>query len=242
MLTDVITDKSAKHEVEHNLDVVRYLGGEVTDDRLELWLDQQDRSFTARLFAQQAITPGDPVVALVPGARFGRKQWPIERFGELGRLLLAEYQPYLVVVGGPGDRPLGERLEAELGARLINIAGRTTLRETAAVLERCCLTVSNDSGPMHLAAAAGSAVVEIAWHACGGSSEDPDSPARFHPWGVPHVVVQPEHATAPCHDSCESGEPHCILGVETSKVWAAVHSLLAADNRVGTAAGDASRI
>jgi heptosyltransferase-2 len=238
MLTDVISDENAKHEVEHNLDVVRFLGGDVTDARLELWLDQQDRSFAARLFAEQAITPGDPLVAFAPGARFGRKQWPIERFAELGRLLLAEYQPYLVVVGGPDDRPLGERLEAELGARVINVAGRTTLRQTAAVLERCCLTVSNDSGPMHLAAAAGSAVVEIAWHACGGSSRDPDSPARFHPWGVPHVVVQPEHATDPCLDSCESREPHCILGVKTSKVWAAVRGLLAAGARIGTVAGD----
>jgi ADP-heptose:LPS heptosyltransferase len=238
MLTDVITDESAKHEVEHNLDVVRFLGGEVTDHRLEVWLDQQDRSFAARAFAEHAITSGDPVVAFAPGARVGRKQWPIERFGELGRLLLDEYQPYIVVVGGPDDRPLGERLEAELGARVINIAGRTTLRQTAAVLEGCCLTVSNDSGPMHLAAAAGSAVVEIAWHACGGSPDDPDSPARFHPWGVPHVIVQPEHATSPCRDACESHEPHCILEIETSKVWAAARGLLAAGPRIGTAAGD----
>lgn len=238
MMTDVITDKNAKHEVEHNLHVVRFLGGEVTDARLEVWLDERDRSFAARLLAEHAITPGDPVVALAPGARFGRKQWPIKRFAELGRFLLDEYQPYIVVVGGPDDRPLGERLEAELGTRVINIAGRTTLRQTAAVLECCCLTVSNDSGPMHLAAAVGSPVVEIAWHACGGSPADPDSPARFHPWGVPHVVVRPEHATDPCRDSCESREPHCILGVETGKVWAAARGLLAAGARIGTAAGD----
>jgi heptosyltransferase-2 len=236
MLTDVLADGSAKHEVQHGLDCVRYLGGEVMDAQLEVWLDGQDGSFAARVFAEHGLTPGDPVIAFAPGARYGTKQWPIERFAELGRLLPDEYQP-CVVVGGPDVRPLGERLKSELGARIINLAGRTTLRQTAAVLARCCLTVSNDSGPMHLAAAVGSPVVEIAWHAQGSSPAHPDSPARFHPWGVPHVVVQPERAKAPCRGSCESSVPHCILGVDTSQVLAAARDLLGAGGRVDTTTG-----
>jgi len=238
MLTDAIAADGGTHEVELNLDVIRYLGGEVSDDRLEVWLDQKDRSFAARVLAEHSVTPGRPLVAFVPGSRLRRKQWPIERFSELGRLLLDEYQPYVVVVGGPNDRPLGGRLEAELGDRVINLAGRTTLRQVAAVLDRCCLTVSNDSGPMHLAAAVGSAVVEIAWYACDNSPRGSDSPARFHPWGVPHEVVHPENLSAPCHDYCESHEAHCILGVETGKVWAAVRSLLDAETRIGASASD----
>jgi heptosyltransferase-2 len=238
MLTDALTDTSAIHEVEHNLDVIRFLGGEPIDDGLELWLDPKDRSLARQLLARHGTARDDRVIALAPGGAAPRKCWPVERFVELGRLLVREYDARFVVVGGPRDWHLGLRLETELGSsRVLNLAGRTTLRQTAAVLERCCLTVSNDSGPMHLAAAAGSAVVEIAWHARGGSSADPDSPARFHPWGVSHVVVQPEHATDPCRDFCESREPHCILGVETGMVWTVARGLLAAGARIGTAAG-----
>jgi heptosyltransferase-2 len=239
MLTDALTDASVKHEVEHNLDLIRFLGGEAVDPRLELWLDPKDRSLARQLLAQHGIARDGGVIALAPGAGFPRKCWPIERFVELGRLLVREYDARFVVIGGPQDIHLGLRLETELGpSRVLNLAGRTTLRQTAAVLECCFLTVSNDSGPMHLAAAAGSAVVEIAWHACGASSGEPNSPARFHPWGVPHVVVQPEHAADPCRDSCESREPHCILGVETGEVWAAVRGLLAAGAGIGTSAAD----
>jgi heptosyltransferase-2 len=239
MLTDALPDTSAIHEVEQYLEVLRFLGAEANDERLELWLDPEDRLLARQLLAQHGIAREDGVIALAPGASAPRKCWPVERFVELGRILARECDARFVTVGGPQDWHLGLRLETELGSRrVLNLAGRTTLRQTAAVLERCCLTVSNDSGPMHLAAAVGRPVVEIAWHPCGGSPAEPDSPARFHPWGVPHVVVQPERATDGCRDSCVSSEPHCILGVETSTVWAAARGLLAAGARVGTAAGN----
>jgi heptosyltransferase-2 len=199
-----------------------------------LWLDPKERSLAQKLLAQHGMAPDDGLIALGPGAGLPKKCWPVERFVELGRVLVGEYDARFVVVGGPQDSHLGVRLENELGSgRVLNLAGRATLRQTAAVLERCCLTVSNDTGPMHLAAAVGSAVVEIAWHACGGSAADPDSPARFHPWGVPHIVVQPKHATGPCRDSCESSEPHCILGIQPDQVFEAVRRLV----RAGVSAG-----
>ena len=237
MLTDALADTSAIHEVEQYLEVIRFLGGEAIDDRLELWLDPKDRSLARRLVAHHGMARDDGVIALAPGAGAPRKCWPVERFVELGRLLVREYDARFMVVGGPQDNHLGLRLETELGSdRVLNLAGRITLRQTAAVLERCCLTVSNDSGPMHLAAAVGNAVVEIAWHPCGGSAGDPDSPARFHPWGVPHVVVQPEHATDGCRDSCESSEPHCILEIQPGQVLEAVGRLV----RAGVSAGAVS--
>jgi heptosyltransferase-2 len=238
LLTDVIDHRGAKHEVERNLEVLRFLGANVPDDRLEIWLDKEDRSFARRVCAGEGIGPHDLVIALAPGAGAVKRCWPIERFAELGRLLVREYDARLAVVGGPEDRHLGGQLQSGLGPAVLNLTGRTTLRQTAAVLERCQLAVTTDSGPMHLAAAAGRAVVEISCHPRGGDAEHYNSPLLFHPWGVPHVVVQPEHATHPCRDSCESREPHCILGVETGEVWAAARGLLAAGARIATAAGD----
>jgi heptosyltransferase-2 len=238
LLTDVIDHRGAKHEVERNLDVLRFLGANVSDDRLEMWLDNGDRSFAREVCAGGGVGPHGLVIAFAPGAGALKRRWPIERFVELGRALVREYDARLVAVGGPEDRQLGGQLQSALGPAIIDLAGRTTLRETAAVLERCRLAVASDSAPMHLAAAVGTAVVEISCHPRAGDTEHANSPVRLHPWGVPHVVVQPEHATDPCRDSCESSEPHCILGVETGKVWAAARSLLAAGARVGTAASE----
>lgn len=100
MLTDILTEGSAKHRVENNLDVVRFLGGELGDARLEVWLDEEDRSFAAEVFARHGVKGDEPVFALAPGAGAPKRCWPIERFVELGRLILREYNPKLVIVGG----------------------------------------------------------------------------------------------------------------------------------------------
>jgi heptosyltransferase-2 len=233
MLTDAVADTPAVHEVDQYLAVLRFLGGDTNDDRLELWLHQDDRAWARQLFAQHGLGREKMVMALGPGASLPKKCWPVERFVELGHALIQEYDARFVVVGGPQDSSLGARLENELGLnRVLNAAGNATLRQTASLLEGCSLMVSNDTGPLHLAAAAGRPVVQIAWHARGSPPTDPDSPARFYPWRVPHVVVQPERAAGACRDSCEAGEPHCILGIQPDQVLEAVHKLVRAGGKV----------
>lgn len=233
LLTDVIDHRGARHEVERNLEVLRFLGASVPDDRLEIWLDKEDRSFARKVCAGEGIWPHDVVIALAPGAGALKRCWPIERFVELGRVLVREYDARLAVVGGPEDRHLGGHLQSAIGPAVLDLAGRTTLRETAAVLECCQLAVTADSGPMHLAAAAGSAVVEISCHPRAGDIEHYNSPVRLHPWGGPYAVLQPEHPADGCRDSCESSEPHCILGIQPDQVFEAVRRLV----RAGVSAG-----
>jgi heptosyltransferase-2 len=194
------------------------------------------QSFAAAVLARHGLKGDEPAFALGLGANTAKKRWPLERFVELRLLVLQEYNPKLVIVGGPDDRDPGDRLEAELSHSVINVAGRTTLRQAAAVLRRCRLTVCNDTGPMHLAAAAGSAVVEVSCHPRGGAAKHDTSPVVYRPWGVPQAVVQPEQACAPCQDACKFNQPHCILGVSVEQVWNAVRLLLAAtypDHSVG---------
>ena len=89
------------------------------------------------------------------------------------------------------------------------------------------LVVANDSGPMHLAEAAGAAVVEISCHPTGGDSLHSNSPVRFHPWVKEYVVFPPPQAREPCTSSCECHEAHCILGVSVEVVQEAARTLLA---------------
>jgi heptosyltransferase-2 len=160
--------------------------------------------------------------------------WPLNRFIEFGRILQKELGARLVVVGGPEDREKGINLREELGSAAVNFAGETTLRQTAAILEHTPLVIANDSGPMHLAAAAGAAVVEISCHPTLGDPAHANSPQRFRPWAKDCIVVQPLKASEPCTSACVGDEAHCILDVSVEMVQAAARKLLANRQRGST--------
>lgn len=213
LLTRAIDHREPKHEVGRNLDFLRAVGGQVTDDSLELWLNGEDRDYARRVLESGGSGPDEPIISLAPGAGHAKRQWPLGRFIQLGSRLLSEFGGRIVVVGGEADQESAARLSEALGPRAISVAGTTTLRQTAAVLERTSLLIANDSGPMHLAAAAGVPVVEISCHPADGNALHANSPQRFHPWEEHYEVVQPVSATAPCSAACEWHNAHCILGV-----------------------------
>jgi len=218
LLTHPINDPVQKHEVEHNLDVVRFLGGQIQDDKLELWTDERDETWANAFLIEKGIKKDDFLIALSPGTRQPRKEWPVDRFAELSAWLQQEYQAKILVLGAKEEESLGNKLVKRLGSFVINALGRTTLRQTTALLKRCQLFVGNDTGPMHLAGALGVPVVAVFCHPEGGSDSSSNSPARFGPWQSPCVIVQPKNSTLPCMEECSAEEPHCILGVTVEQV------------------------
>jgi ADP-heptose:LPS heptosyltransferase len=225
LLTQAIQDRAPKHEVERNLDLLRVAGGSIKNSRLELWLSDEDRQTVRRMLELNGVSDRDLIVAMGVGAAHRRRRWPLARFIEIGRFLAAEYGARIVVIGGPEDGEFGTHFkDAVPGA--VQFCGSLTLRQTGALLERGQLTIANDSGPMHLAAAAGSAVIEISCHPRRGDASHENSPARFKPWTVDSVVLQPEEPTEPCKDACGQNHAHCILGVKVKEVKAAAEFLL----------------
>jgi heptosyltransferase-2 len=222
LFTHLLTDHTLKHEVERGLEVIRFLGGVTRDDRLELWVGEEDEFFAEEFLRSHGARFDDTLIAVGPGAGIQRRMWPIANFVELGAWLRRSYQGRLVVLGGMGEESLGEELQRQLGDMVVNAVGRATLRQTAALLKRCRLYVGNDAGPMHLAAAAGVPVIEISCHPPDGSPLHVNSPGRFGPWRVPHVVLRPETARDACSEGCTSHEAHCILAITVEQVIEAV--------------------
>jgi heptosyltransferase-2 len=102
------------------------------------------------------------LAAIIPGAARGpSKRWPEERFAEVGRRLAKEAGCRIVACGTGSERALCDEVAAAAGPSALNLAGETTLPELVAVLSFCSVAVANDSGGMHLAAAAGSTVVAV---------------------------------------------------------------------------------
>jgi heptosyltransferase-2 len=232
LFTHVLNDTTLRHEAERNLDIIRFLGGTIHDDRLELWTGEEDEILAERVLGLNWFRPGELLIAFGPGAGSPHRMWPLVNFLELGNWLKREIQARIVVVGGDHEKPLGEELQRKLGETVINIVGKTTLRQTGVVLRRCQLYVGNDSGPMHLAAAAGVPVAEISSHPQDGSPLHYSSPMRFAPWGVPHCILQPESALPPCSGACTAARPHCITKITVEQVKGAVGAELSSQSRI----------
>lgn len=222
LLTVAVPGDGVMHEVERNLALLEIAKIDCRSSQLEVWLTEEDRGFADRFLEGRQ---NNDRVALGIGAGHPRRKWPIERFLEVGRML-AEQNKEILVVGGEAEFQAGEQLRHRLGDVVLNSAGLGTLRQTAALLERCQSFIGNDSGPMHLAAAAGLPGVEVSVHPETGAPEAEESPNRFGPWGIPAEIVRPHVPTQPCSDRCSALEPHCILNVRVEDLMRAFDQVM----------------
>jgi len=130
------------------------------------------------------------LVGLVPGASDERKRWPAASFAEVGARLAAE-GCHVVLLGAPGERELADRVRADSGAPLTNLAGRTSIPVLIAVLRELDLIITNDTGTMHLAAGARTQTLTV--------TVGPAAVFESAPYAAGHVAVQPEIHCHPCH-------------------------------------------
>lgn len=239
LFTHVLDNKTLKHEVQRNLDVIRFLGGTIQEEGLELWVSPEDETFAKRMLSRHGVRHGELLVAFSPGAREAKRMWPLTNFIDLGTWLKREYDAHIIIIGGKEEKSLAQELKRQIGDSVINIVGQATLRQIFALLKRCQLCVSNDAGPMHLAASAGVTIIEISCHPLDGSMLHPNSPLRFGPWSVPHVVLQPKTGLATCSECCSWFRAHCILGVDVEQVKVAIVTQLSREE--GTAFHDQAK-
>ena len=151
-------------------------------------------------------------IGINPGARWDNKRWPAEHFAELVRQLAARDARFrFALFGGPGDWQLTDAIQRDAPDRCVNFAGRTTLPELIELLRRCELLVTNDTGPMHLAAALRKPVVSLF---------GPTSPAQTGPYGQEQFALRHPLPCAPCMKSrCVWSEPMaCLTGITPARV------------------------
>jgi lipopolysaccharide heptosyltransferase II len=155
----------ARPESELYLDLIRAIGGKPVSHELEFQLSADCRQTIERLI--DVNVPGGRPFAVLhcaggtnPGMALARKRWPVERFAELARRILATGST-VVLVGANEDRALADALKASIRTDLVDYVGRLTLGELAALAVRANVYVGNDSGPSHLAEAAGANVVVL---------------------------------------------------------------------------------
>jgi ADP-heptose:LPS heptosyltransferase len=145
-------------EVLRHLEVAGLVGAGLVTVEPRLLLRADDLAEAAREVPESDA----PLVALNPGAGDPRRRWPPEKFAAVGDAL-AGAGARVIVVGAEGDRALTSGVVEAMRAEATDLSGRFSLGGLAGVLSRCTVVVSNDSGPLHLAAAVGAATVGVYW-------------------------------------------------------------------------------
>lgn len=229
LLTRALPVRGRAHELVRGLELLRSLGIAAADERQELWTAPDDETRAAAILESAGVHAGERFVALVPATSARKKDWPLDRWAEVGRWLAAERRVRLVILGGPREREVGQRLAAAIGPAAADLTGdRAPLRESVALLRRAALYLGGNTGPVHMAAAVGIPVVEVSCQPRPGSDDADCAPARTGPLGTTVVSLQPTRAVDPCRETCVAREPHCILGVSVDEVKAAVARALPA--------------
>lgn len=157
------------------------------------------------------------LLAVAPGSKWDSKIWAEERFAEVVAKLIERENIFPVVFGGSEDADKGDRLlqQWKIGA---NAAGQLNVRQSAALLEKCCLYLGNDTGTMHLAASVGVPCVAV--------FAAIDWEGRWRPFGDKHVIFREKVACEGCHSPICPFEKQCLTGIQSEAVLAACENIL----------------
>lgn len=206
------------HAVERMLPLAAAIGADISNPRFDLFIPEDDRRHADALFAAHPFTNSGPVIALNPGAAAVHRMWAADRFAALAGRLHSELGARVVVIGGPSETALAEGIARDSGIDPLCTAGKTTLLQLAAVLDRCEVLVTGDTGPQHIAYALGKHVVSLF---------GPANPLSTGPYGPGHAVIQHPFPCQPCyaHPTCKDFA--CMKAIQVDEVFDAVARVLA---------------
>jgi heptosyltransferase-2 len=204
-----------QHTAVEHLGLAAALGARPDPRSPEVFPSEDDRAWAAtRLAGLRGEAIGMHVGAGVPARR-----WPLDRFRALADALHERRDATIVLVGGPDDRAAVAEFGRVVRAPTLPLAGEAGLRRTAAVLARCAAFVGNDSGPAHLAAAAGIPTVVV--------FSATNVAARWRPWGRRVTVLQEVPACAMCGLAiCARADHACMTGIPVERVLTALETAI----------------
>jgi ADP-heptose:LPS heptosyltransferase len=177
-----------------------------------LYIDSGSQTWVEALWRASGLSDRR-IIAVAPGSIQPHKRWPLEKFISLCQKLAFDFDVYFIVVGTPNDKDLGRRFADKFNGRVINLAGDTSISQSAAILERCELLIGNDGGAMHLGSAMRCPTVSIV-----SGIEYPNS---IEPWFSQELAVRHTVSCAPCYSftHCPLKHNKCIKDLSVHDVY-----------------------
>lgn len=192
------------HAVDRYLKVAQFLGCDVSEVIFPFPLYKPTASLSSSCPEDYAV--------IIPGARWETKRWPSDKFGKLSSILPLK----TIIVGSKGDIRTANEIVTRSNGKAISFAGNTNLKELIEIIKGARFVVSNDSGPMHIAAALGIPVFAIF---------GPTDPVRTGPYGKGHTVIKEVISCAPCFKK-RCNDLKCMRGLSVKKVFGIIKAEL----------------
>lgn len=222
LLTDWVPDpepsERIRHEVRRHLDLAATIGCRADDERLCFTIPPRARASAQRVLAEAGIADCATLIVVHPGASAASRRYPALRYAQAMDLILQRFPEAAVIYTGSADEaPLVESIRRAMVRVSHSLAGQLDLAELGALLERASLLVANNTGPVHIAAALGTPVVDLY------ALTNP----QHAPWQVRSEVLFRDVPCRFCYRSvCPAGHHDCLAGVEPQAVAAAAERLL----------------
>jgi heptosyltransferase II len=216
-------DHASSHQIHEYLHLVAALGANPEPLAPLLYVTLEEIAVTKKKFGLED-TPG-PILGLNPGAEYGpAKRWPVNRFIAAALAIQKQTNCTWLLFGGKQDEVIANQIQSAIGTArptfgrqsAINLAGKTTLRELMALLKSCDVLLTNDTGPMHVAAALGTPVVVP----FGSTSPELTGPAL--PGDPRHFLLKSDAPCSPCFLRECPIDFRCMNGIGVERVVEAV--------------------
>lgn len=221
LLTEVFSmpEKDSAHRVDYYLDIVKALGCDSQDRLYEFFTTEEDLRFAQDFLSAEGVAPGDFVICLNPGGNWPPKRWPKENFAVLADKLISGEQAKVVFCGSQNDREFIAEIVSQMDHQPIIAAGRTNLKQLAAIFKRADLVISGDSGPLHIAASLGRDIIALF---------GPTSIRVTGPLGRGKIKIMQKDSgcTIPCYDK-DCNNNLCMQKITPEDVLSEIKDFLA---------------
>lgn len=216
-------NKEKQHLVLTYKALLEPMGIPLSNTPPRLYVSASEQHAAQELLSNCRISPlNNIIIGINPGAAFGSaKCWLPERFREVTKRLLEDPRVAIVYFGDPGGTPLVNDICLEMGDRVVNLAGKTTIREVIALILQCSVFLTNDSGPMHIASALGVPLVALF-----GSTSD----VKTGPYSG-GTVIHKHVECSPCYKRVCPIDFRCMKGISVDEVYASIRKLIEAPTK-----------
>lgn len=200
-----------KHQIYYYLDLLKDLGLKVEKPEIHLKISTEENVWAEKVLKQLNIKEKSFIIGINPGAYYGpSKRWSAEKFADLVYKYRSELNSNVFLFGSKNEISLSEEILSYSKIPLFNFTGKTNLRQLMALISKCDLFITNDSGPMHIANALRIPVIAIF---------GPTEPSHTGPFFPPNIVIYKRVPCAPCNYRICPSDHKCMRDIQVDEVF-----------------------